>query len=89
MLADNVRGETFEEHDIYMNELLKSLKTADKDRLTEDPFVFVEKYVKRLVKSIGSNVDKPEFSFEVCPVLTMRSHILLRLHEQGIQACSG
>ncbi|GJT81092.1 multidrug resistance-associated protein 5 [Tanacetum coccineum] len=31
MHADNVRGETFEEHDIYMNELLKSLKTPDKD----------------------------------------------------------
>ncbi|GJR55843.1 hypothetical protein Tco_1406364 [Tanacetum coccineum] len=31
MPANNVRGETFEEHDIYMNELLKSLKTADKD----------------------------------------------------------
>nr|GEU78904.1 ribonuclease H-like domain-containing protein [Tanacetum cinerariifolium] len=42
MSADNVRGETFEEHDIYINELLKSLKTADKDGLTEDPFVFVE-----------------------------------------------
>ncbi|GKF78919.1 hypothetical protein Tco_0234487, partial [Tanacetum coccineum] len=31
MPAENLRGETFEEHDIYMNELLKSLKTADKD----------------------------------------------------------
>nr|GEV04770.1 zinc finger, CCHC-type [Tanacetum cinerariifolium] len=41
MLADNVRGETFEEHDIYMNELLKSLKTADKDGITEDPFIYV------------------------------------------------
>nr|GEU55625.1 pentatricopeptide repeat-containing protein [Tanacetum cinerariifolium] len=40
MPADNVRCETFEEHDIYMNELLKSLKTADKDRITEDPFIF-------------------------------------------------
>ncbi|GJT85343.1 multidrug resistance-associated protein 5, partial [Tanacetum coccineum] len=28
MPADNVRGETFEEHDIYMNKLLKSLKTV-------------------------------------------------------------
>ncbi|GKC94686.1 multidrug resistance-associated protein 5, partial [Tanacetum coccineum] len=35
MPADNVKGETFEEHDIYMNELLKSLKTADKDGITE------------------------------------------------------
>ncbi|GKA01748.1 multidrug resistance-associated protein 5 [Tanacetum coccineum] len=45
MPADNVRGETFEEHDIYMNELLKSLKTADKDGITKDPFISVgEKY---------------------------------------------
>ncbi|GJR26425.1 hypothetical protein Tco_1102657 [Tanacetum coccineum] len=47
MHADNVRGETFEEHDIYMNELLKSLKTPDKDGLTEDLFVYVEKHVDR------------------------------------------
>ncbi|GJX16889.1 hypothetical protein Tco_0217721, partial [Tanacetum coccineum] len=46
MPADNVRGETFEEHDIYMNELLKSLKTADKDGITEDPFISVEKHVE-------------------------------------------
>nr|GEV95551.1 hypothetical protein [Tanacetum cinerariifolium] len=44
--ADNVRAKTFEEHDIYMNELLKSLKTADKDGITEDPFTSVEKHVK-------------------------------------------
>ncbi|GKD50880.1 hypothetical protein Tco_1279856 [Tanacetum coccineum] len=31
MLVDNVRGETFEEHDIYMNELLTRLKTTDED----------------------------------------------------------
>ncbi|GJW06280.1 multidrug resistance-associated protein 5 [Tanacetum coccineum] len=47
MPADNVRGETFEEHDIYMNGLLKSLKTVDKDRITEDPFISVEKHVER------------------------------------------
>ncbi|GJR00687.1 hypothetical protein Tco_0523671 [Tanacetum coccineum] len=47
MPADNVRGETFEEHDIYMNELLKSLKTADKDGIIEDPFNSVEKHVER------------------------------------------
>nr|GEV58812.1 hypothetical protein [Tanacetum cinerariifolium] len=46
--ANNVRGETFEEHDIYMIELLKSLNTADKDGITEDPFIFVEKHVERL-----------------------------------------
>nr|GEU33594.1 damaged DNA binding 2 [Tanacetum cinerariifolium] len=46
MPADNVRGETFEKHDIYMNELLKSLKTVDKDGITEDPFISVEKYVE-------------------------------------------
>ncbi|GKE79519.1 hypothetical protein Tco_1545639 [Tanacetum coccineum] len=40
-------GETFEEHDIYMNELLKSLKTTDKDGLTKDPFISVEKHVER------------------------------------------
>ncbi|GKB66531.1 hypothetical protein Tco_0927943 [Tanacetum coccineum] len=45
--ANNVRGETFEKHDIYMNELLKSLKTADKDGIIEDPFIFVEKHVER------------------------------------------
>ncbi|GKD86351.1 hypothetical protein Tco_1357505 [Tanacetum coccineum] len=47
MPADNVRGETFEEHDIYMNELLKSLKTAGKDEITEDPFISVEKHMER------------------------------------------
>nr|GEV32032.1 ribonuclease H-like domain-containing protein [Tanacetum cinerariifolium] len=47
MHVDNNRGETFEEHNIYMNELLKSLKTADKDEITEDLFIFVEKYMKR------------------------------------------
>nr|GFA12865.1 pentatricopeptide repeat-containing protein [Tanacetum cinerariifolium] len=46
MPADNVRAETFKEHDIYMNELLKSLKTTDKDGITKDPFVFVEKHVE-------------------------------------------
>ncbi|GKD68081.1 hypothetical protein Tco_1322171 [Tanacetum coccineum] len=45
--TDNVRAETFEEHGIYMNELLKSLKTIDKDGITEDPFISVEKHVKR------------------------------------------
>ncbi|GKF80784.1 hypothetical protein Tco_0239386 [Tanacetum coccineum] len=45
--ADNVRGETFEEHDIYMNGLLKSLKTVDKDGITEDPFIFVKKHMER------------------------------------------
>ncbi|GKC67714.1 hypothetical protein Tco_1100312 [Tanacetum coccineum] len=43
MPTDNVRGKTFGEHDIYMNELLKSLKTADKDGITEDPFISVKK----------------------------------------------
>ncbi|GKB92191.1 multidrug resistance-associated protein 5 [Tanacetum coccineum] len=47
MPTDNVRGETFKEHDIYMNELLKSLKNADNDGITEDPFIFVEKHVER------------------------------------------
>ncbi|GJS48694.1 hypothetical protein Tco_0598815 [Tanacetum coccineum] len=37
----------------------------------------------------GSNVDKPKFSFEVFPTLTLRSYIPLRSHGQGIQACSG
>nr|GEW97438.1 multidrug resistance-associated protein 5 [Tanacetum cinerariifolium] len=46
MSADNVRGKTFEEHDIYMNELFKSLNNADKDGITENPFIFVgENYV--------------------------------------------
>nr|GEX03886.1 peroxidase 20 [Tanacetum cinerariifolium] len=47
ILADNVKGETFEEHDINMNELLKSLKTAEKNGITEDPFIYVEKHVDR------------------------------------------
>ncbi|GJR08669.1 multidrug resistance-associated protein 5 [Tanacetum coccineum] len=47
MPTNNVRGETFEEHDIYMNLLLKSLNTADKDGITEDPFIFVKKHVER------------------------------------------
>ncbi|GJU40700.1 hypothetical protein Tco_1193657 [Tanacetum coccineum] len=51
MPADNVRGETFEEHDIYMNELLTRLKTIDEDRITQDPFIYVEKHVERLVKN--------------------------------------
>ncbi|GKC58787.1 multidrug resistance-associated protein 5, partial [Tanacetum coccineum] len=46
MDADNVRGETFKKHDIYMNELLKSLNTADKDGITEDLFISVEKHVE-------------------------------------------
>nr|GEV62438.1 multidrug resistance-associated protein 5 [Tanacetum cinerariifolium] len=47
MPANNVSGETFEEHDIYMNRLLKSLNTADKDGITEDPFISVEKHMER------------------------------------------
>nr|GEW82348.1 multidrug resistance-associated protein 5 [Tanacetum cinerariifolium] len=47
MPANNVSGETFKEHDIYMNELLKSLKTADKGGITEDHFSSVEKHVER------------------------------------------
>nr|GEZ62493.1 multidrug resistance-associated protein 5 [Tanacetum cinerariifolium] len=47
MPVDNVKGETFEEYDIYMNELLKSLNTTDKDGITEDPFISVEKHVER------------------------------------------
>nr|GEU82084.1 pentatricopeptide repeat-containing protein [Tanacetum cinerariifolium] len=47
MPTDNVRGETFEEHDIYMNEWLKSIKTTNKDGITEDPFISVEKHVER------------------------------------------
>nr|GEZ00733.1 hypothetical protein [Tanacetum cinerariifolium] len=52
MPTDNVRGEIFEEHDIYKNELLKSLNIANKDGITEDPFISIknmwrvgEKYV--------------------------------------------
>nr|GEW64854.1 peroxidase 20 [Tanacetum cinerariifolium] len=50
--SDNVRGENFKEHDIYMNEFLKSLKTADKNGITEDHFISIEKHVERLVKSM-------------------------------------
>ncbi|GKD94899.1 hypothetical protein Tco_1374736, partial [Tanacetum coccineum] len=45
MSADNVRGETFEENDIYMNELLTRLKTINEDGKTQDPFNSVEKHV--------------------------------------------
>ncbi|GJR93133.1 hypothetical protein Tco_0265307 [Tanacetum coccineum] len=45
--SDNVRGETFEEHDIYMNRLLKSLNTADKNGIAEYPFISIEKHVER------------------------------------------
>nr|GEU66036.1 MAK10-like protein [Tanacetum cinerariifolium] len=46
MSANNVRGETFEEHDIYINELLTKLKTTDEDGITEYPFIYVgTKYV--------------------------------------------
>ncbi|GJR38301.1 hypothetical protein Tco_1213985 [Tanacetum coccineum] len=50
MPADNVRGKTFEEHDIYMNELLKSLKTADKDGITKDPFISIEKHMESVAQ---------------------------------------
>ncbi|GJX65366.1 hypothetical protein Tco_0299709 [Tanacetum coccineum] len=56
MPTDNVRGETSEEHDIYMNELLKSLNTADKDEINKDSFISVEKHVERLVKSMSGEV---------------------------------
>nr|GFA46736.1 pentatricopeptide repeat-containing protein [Tanacetum cinerariifolium] len=46
MPVDNVRGDTFDEHDIYMNELLKSFKTADKDGITKDLFTSIEKHVE-------------------------------------------
>ncbi|GJY11521.1 hypothetical protein Tco_0379706 [Tanacetum coccineum] len=47
MPAYNVRGETFEEHDIYLNELPKNLKTVDKDGIIKDPFISVKKHVER------------------------------------------
>ncbi|GKC45687.1 hypothetical protein Tco_1063409 [Tanacetum coccineum] len=53
MPADNVKGETFKKHDIYMNELLKSLKTADKDGITEDPFISVENIWRDLVFGVA------------------------------------
>ncbi|GJW05049.1 hypothetical protein Tco_1563905 [Tanacetum coccineum] len=47
MPANNVRGETFEEHDIYMNKLLRSLKTDNKNGIAEYPFISIEKHVER------------------------------------------
>ncbi|GJT96723.1 hypothetical protein Tco_1092241 [Tanacetum coccineum] len=47
---DKPRVRLLREHDIYMNELLKSLKTTDNDGITEDPFISVEKHMERLVK---------------------------------------
>ncbi|GJW56057.1 hypothetical protein Tco_0102788 [Tanacetum coccineum] len=52
-----------EEHDIYMNVLLKSLNIADKDGRTEDPFISVEKNVERYPmydKTIHWRLRKPE-----------------------------
>ncbi|GJS91799.1 multidrug resistance-associated protein 5 [Tanacetum coccineum] len=43
MHADNVRGDTFEEHDIYMNELVTRLNITDDDEITQDPFISIEK----------------------------------------------
>nr|GEX00004.1 multidrug resistance-associated protein 5 [Tanacetum cinerariifolium] len=60
MPANNVRGETFKEHDIYMNELLKSLKTADKDGITEDPFLSGEERVVAKCGQRPPNVPAPE-----------------------------
>nr|GEV28823.1 hypothetical protein [Tanacetum cinerariifolium] len=56
MHTDSVRGENFKEHDIYMNELLKSLKTADKNGITKDPFIFVEKHVESYPMSYKARV---------------------------------
>ncbi|GKD70504.1 hypothetical protein Tco_1324594 [Tanacetum coccineum] len=56
MPANNDRCETFEEHDIYMNKLLKSLNTADKDGITKDPIISVKKHVERLVKSMSGEL---------------------------------
>nr|GEV66677.1 peroxidase 20 [Tanacetum cinerariifolium] len=47
MHADNVRGETFEEHDIYMNKLLIRLKTTNEDGITQDHFISIKKHVER------------------------------------------
>nr|GEU66035.1 multidrug resistance-associated protein 5 [Tanacetum cinerariifolium] len=58
MPVDNVRGETFDEHGIYMNELLKRLKTTDDDGITKDPFIFVEQHMERLVKKYEKTVGK-------------------------------
>nr|GEX24808.1 hypothetical protein [Tanacetum cinerariifolium] len=43
MHADNVRDKIFDKHDIYINELLTRLKTTNKDGITQDPFISVEK----------------------------------------------
>ncbi|GKB97188.1 multidrug resistance-associated protein 5 [Tanacetum coccineum] len=54
MPTDNVRGETFEEHDIYMNGLLTMLKTTHEDGKTEDPFISFEKHMdKYLIPNQG------------------------------------
>ncbi|GJW56959.1 multidrug resistance-associated protein 5 [Tanacetum coccineum] len=45
MPANTVRSETFEEHDIYMNELLTRLNTTYENGKTQDPFISVEKHV--------------------------------------------
>ncbi|GJX59171.1 hypothetical protein Tco_0290561, partial [Tanacetum coccineum] len=54
MPTDNVRGETFKEHDIYMNGLLKSLKNADKDGILKIlSFLLKNMWIARVVAKCG------------------------------------
>nr|GEX51023.1 damaged DNA binding 2 [Tanacetum cinerariifolium] len=59
MPKDNVRGKTFEKHDIYMNERLKSLKTTDKDGITKDPFIPIGKHVEREERVVAKCGQRP------------------------------
>ncbi|GJT91077.1 multidrug resistance-associated protein 5, partial [Tanacetum coccineum] len=78
MPANNVKGETFEEHDIYMNVLLKSLNIADKDGRTEDPFIFVEKNVERYPmydKTIHWRLRKPKVGEKYVSVAQYKDYL--------------
>ncbi|GKB84109.1 hypothetical protein Tco_0956381 [Tanacetum coccineum] len=88
MHAGNVRGETFEEHNIYMNKLLKSLKTANKDGITKDPFILVEKHVERYLmydETTHWRLRKPKcFPVQRVPNLTILGKIVSLLwHEMS------
>nr|GEY47773.1 sucrase/ferredoxin family protein [Tanacetum cinerariifolium] len=47
MHVDNVRGDTFKEHDIYMNDLVTRLNTTNEGEITQDLFISIEKHMKR------------------------------------------
>ncbi|GKF83291.1 hypothetical protein Tco_0244947 [Tanacetum coccineum] len=77
MPVDNVRGDTFEEHDIYMNELLKSLKTADEDGITGVPKSYVPAWFEIDMYFLAyHNFVKPVLGMNFWPDQSMYSTVL-------------